>query len=228
MNEKAQFDDMAEIYEENLGELLGKWGGDTEKFAQYKIAHIKRTLKSSPRTILDFGCGTGRSLEYIQLYFPEADIYGCDVSEESLKIASDIIPRERLFVNKSAESLKKMGIEFDLVILACVFHHIAPEEREYWMKGIIDVVHAGGGYVAAYEHNVLNPMTKKIILDTNNKVDDINWMLTHKDLLELMGGKVFWHGYTLFSPIRFKGVLGLESMLKWLPLGAQHCVIIER
>lgn len=227
MEEKAQFDGVAEIYEENLEELLGKYGKDTERFAEYKIAHVEKVMRNAPRIILDFGCGTGRSLEYIQKYFPEAEVYGCDVSEESLKIAANIIPEERLFVNDSAESLQKRGVKFDLVILACVFHHINPREREYWVEGIKSVLNPGG-CIAVYEHNVINPMTKKIVLDSNNKVDDIDWMLSHKELLKLMGGKIVWHGYTLFFPIRFKGVLWIEGLLKWLPLGAQHCVIIER
>lgn len=227
MEEKAQFDGVAEIYEENLEELLGKYGKDTERFAEYKIAHVEKVMRNAPRTILDFGCGTGRSLEYIQKYFPEAEVYGCDVSEESLKIAANIIPEERLFVNDSAESLQKRGVKFDLVILACVFHHINPREREYWVEGIKSVLNPGG-CIAVYEHNVINPMTKKIVLDSNNKVDDIDWMLSHKELLKLMGKKIVWHGYTLFFPIRFKGVLWIEGLLKWLPLGAQHCVIIER
>lgn len=227
MEEKTQFDGVAEIYEENLEELLGKWGGDTEKFAEYKIAHVKRVVKNLPKTILDFGCGTGRSLEYIQKYFPQAEVYGCDVSEESIKIAANSIPEERLFVNDSAKSLKKRGIKFDLVILACVFHHIDPNERAYWVEGIKSVLNPGG-YIAVYEHNVINPMTKKIVLDSNNKVDDINWMLSHKELMNLMGERIVWHGYTLFSPLRFKGILGIEGLLRWLPLGAQHCVIIER
>ena len=178
MEEKTQFDGVAEIYEENLEELLGKWGGDTERFAEYQIAHVKKVVKNLPKTVLDFGCGTGRSLEYIQKYFPQAEVYGCDVSEESIKIAANSIPEERLFVNDSAESLKKRGIKFDLVIMACVFHHIDPKERGYWVEGIKSVLNPGG-YIAVYEHNVINPMTKKIILDSNNKVDDIDWMLSH-------------------------------------------------
>lgn len=223
--EQSQFDAVAETYDTGLKELLGKYGGeDTEKFTEYKIAHIRKVLKCQPQTILDFGCGTGRSLEYIQKYFPQAKIYGCDVSKESLKIAATIIPEEKLFVNESVESLKQAGVKFDLVIAACVFHHIAPNDRAYWINGIKNVL-SSEGHFAVYEHNAKNPITRKIILDANNKVDDINWMLSHKELLNLMGEDIFWHGYTLFSPVRFKGILGMEGLLKWLPVGAQHCVI---
>lgn len=208
MAKEAQFDDVAETYDEGLEELLGYWGRDTQRFAEYKIAHIRHVIKSEPRTILDFGCGTGRGIKYIQKYFPEAEIYGCDVSKDSLAVAAKHIPRERLFINLSADSLKEIGIKFDLVILACVFHHIAPEDRAYWVQGIKNVT-SKGGYVAVYEHNVLNPMTKKIVMDEKNPVDDINWMLSHDELLRLMGGKVCWEGYTLFSPIRFGGGTGV-------------------
>ena len=43
-------------------------------------------LPSQPR-ILEIGCGTGKNLDSMQYYFPDAELVGIDLSESMLKIA---------------------------------------------------------------------------------------------------------------------------------------------
>ena len=210
----------------------GGKNSDIDKFAEYKIALTRQLLKVNVDTILDFGCGIGRSLSYFKSYFHGAELYGCDVSAESLKLAAREIPEDHLFVNAEYDSISKFGAAYSLVFIACVLHHIEPKERIRWMKGVFASVKPGG-YIIVFEHNTLNPITKSIILDDNNLVDDITWMLSHKYLKELMlsignSAKIVWEGYTLFSPVRFKGIISIERCLKWLPFGAQHCVLLQK
>ncbi len=232
-NENVQFDKIAEEYDENLKVLLGKWGdSDIDKFAEYKIALARQLLRGNIDSVLDFGCGIGRSLSYFKTYFHEAELYGCDVSAESLKLAAREIQADHLFVNAEYDSISKFGASYSLVFIACVLHHIEPKERLRWMKEVFTSVKPGG-YIIVFEHNTLNPMTKSIILDDNNLVDDISWMLSHKYLKELMlsignGARIAWDGYTLFSPVWFKGILRMERCLKWLPIGAQHCILLQK
>lgn len=224
----SQFDDIAYEYEDNLKDLLG--GGDIEKYAEYKIQLVRLISKIEKGKFLDFGCGTGRSFTYISRYFPHFDIYGCDVSEESIKYAERYLPADKLFINSDTYSLGSKG-RMDVVIAACVFHHIPPQERKSWIASVVDIL-TDNGLFFIFEHNTKNPMTKKIVLDPNNLVDDINWMLTHRDLLgivrEIPEAKVVWDGYTLFSPWRPSFMTSLERVLKWLPIGAQHCVVVGR
>jgi len=42
---------------------------------------------SSPRRILEVGCGTGRNLQSLRRIFPQADITGIDLSADMLRIA---------------------------------------------------------------------------------------------------------------------------------------------
>lgn len=224
----SQFDEVAEIYEENLKELLGS--EDIEKYAEYKIQLTNILSQKTEGKLMDFGCGTGRSFPYLKNYFPKFELYGCDVSEESIKIAGEHISREHLFVNDSVEALACMG-KMDIVIAACVFHHIPPEERKQWISGVVDNLQEDGIFLI-FEHNTKNPMTKKIILDPKNLVDDINWMISHENLKEMVknipDAKIVWDGYTLFSPWRPKFMTNAERFLKWCPLGAQHCVVIGK
>lgn len=224
----SQFDDIVEEYENSLKDLLG--GGDIEKYAEYKIQLVRLIAKIEKGKLLDFGCGTGRSFTYINEYFPQFDIYGCDVSKESLKYAERYLPVDRLFVNGDTDSLRCKG-NMDVVIAACVFHHIPPWERKAWIASVVDIL-TDKGLFFIFEHNIKNPMTRKIVLDPKNPVDDIEWMISHSELLsivkEIPGTKVVWDGYTLFSPWRPSFMTSLERGVKWLPIGAQHCVAVGR
>lgn len=110
VKKEVQFDKLADTYDEELEQLLNPYikGNDTSKFAEYKIQLLHSVLKGKRISgILDFGCGVGRSLFYFQKYFGRACVfYGCDVSLESVKMASNVMPEADLFVNSSIEQFE--------------------------------------------------------------------------------------------------------------------------
>ena len=116
-------------------------------------------------------------------------------------------------------------------MLACVLHHIEPDERRQWIKAIIKKLNTKGKIVV-FEHNLINPATKKIVKNPENRADDINWMLKMSEIEKILlcddSIKLVWKGYTLFSPLRPPFMTYLERSLKWLPIGAQQCVIVEK
>ncbi len=228
----AEFDRIAGTYDNELKTVLGFFGKNNEKFAIYKVNLLSHLLKKTKiKKILDFGCGIGRSIKYLHKFFPDAQVYGCDLSEAELNIAKRAFPEDYFFVNEKIESIRNYG-KFDLIFVACVFHHIPPSERNKWSQAILQALNKGG-YVAIFEHNIKNPKTKSIILDPRNTVDNIKWMLTKKDLKQLFTSPELniltkWQGYTLFSPIRPRWITNLERVLYWLPLGAQHALILKK
>jgi SAM-dependent methyltransferase len=240
----TDFNEIADVYDEDLENLLGKymWGG-AEKYTEYKVqlAHIL-LKKKNIRSILDFGCGVGRSLKYLAAYFYGTNLFGCDVSDDELQIAKKNYPLAHYFNNADIDEFSNLKDKFDLIFTSCVLHHIAPTERKIWVNAVVDKL-TPDGYWAIFEHNLINPYTKRIITDVDNKVDDINWMYTKKKLLALFSERkdiiIFWHGYTLFSPFRFTSkkqkkscfsylITSFERLFKWCPLGAQQCVIIKK
>lgn len=231
--ERVLYDEYAETYDEGLKELLGM--EDIGKFAEYKVQLLSLLCHSKVGggKILDFGCGTGRSLLYLKKYFPENSMlfYGCDVSRESLKVAQKNVPDAKLFLNGSIESFANCAETFDIVMLACVLHHIDPEERQSWVRAIINKMNCGGR-LAVFEHNLLNPFTRKIVNKPENCADNVTWMLKMDEIEELLlygnSVKTIWKGYTLFSPFRPPYMTSLERLLKWLPIGAQQCIVIEK
>ena len=93
---------------------------------------IKSSLSNlnlkSPK-ILDIGCGTGLSTLEIKRYFPSAETYGLDCSEEMLKIYQDRFPHIQTILgdfntpNKFTHLLNKKPFSFqsdsfDLIISA--------------------------------------------------------------------------------------------------------------
>ena len=229
-----EFDTVADSYDDGLKYLLGPIGGDTEKYAEYKI-QLTHNLIHKVDSIMDFGCGIGRSLEYFKEYFSKDNnvkLYGCDTSPESVEIARKKMPDATFYVNTSVDEFNKIEDKYDLIFLACVFHHIDPVDRKEWAEAIKDKLKPGG-YIAVFEHNLLNPLTKRVVKKPENELDHEEWMLSHKELKNLLINKdkgidIFWDGYVLFSPIRFKWTTAFEKCLKWFPLGAQHCVIVRK
>jgi ubiquinone/menaquinone biosynthesis C-methylase UbiE len=86
-NNAAVFDAIAAEYDQVQRGNLGCFGGDLSFFAEYKIALARKLIRNEPENILEFGCGVGRNLPFLQHYFPDSAIQGCDVSAESLALA---------------------------------------------------------------------------------------------------------------------------------------------
>ncbi len=218
---KPEFDQYAEGYDRVLGESIPEGLNEDSYFAEYKVALMAARLgEKRPARILDFGCGAGRSLPYLEKHFPEAELWGYDVSPASLKVASGRVPRAKLFSDWSAIT----GIHFDAIIAANVFHHIPPEQRQSALAQCHDAL-AVGGQMFLFEHNPYNPATRWIF--ERCPFDADAEMLNLKTALALTAQAGFsteQHGYTLFFPRPLAFLRGLEPWLIRLPLGAQYYV----
>lgn len=242
----TDFNEVADVYDDELKNLLNKYvKGETEKYAEYKVQLTQMLMKNQKiNFILDFGCGVGRSLKYLSVYFPNAELFGCDVADDELQIAKKNYPSVQYFNNSNVEEFCNMEKKFDLVFTSCVMHHVDPAERKQWVDAVLSRL-SPSGYWAIFEHNLINPYTKRIVTDKDNKVDDVTWMYTRKKLLDLFAERkdinIFWQGYTLFSPFRFESkknqgkrnalsyfITNCERLFKWCPLGAQQCVIVKK
>lgn len=230
--EPAPYDALAQNYDQGLEQLLGIWGKDNEKFAEYKIQFLNIQINQKIDRILDFGCGTGRSLGYFSQYFSGKNsehpvIAGCDISAESIKIAKQNNPTADIFLCTNVEQLCTHQKEYDLIFLSCVLHHMQHDIRDEWIKTLTEKL-SYNGIIAIFEHNLFNPYTKYIVNKPENEEDIEELMLTKAEvasLLEAVGMTIVFSGYTLFSPVRRPWITHVESYLSWLPLGAQHCTI---
>jgi SAM-dependent methyltransferase len=218
---KPEFDQYAEQYDRVLTEAIPEALNEDGYFSEYKIALMAARLKdSNPRRILDFGCGAGRSLPYLAQYFPDAELWGYDVSPASLKVAAQRAPATQLF----SEWNEIEDVPFDVIIAANVFHHIPPEQRQTALIKC-HVSLADKGQMFLFEHNPINPLTRWIFercpFDADAQMISLKVAL---DLAKRVGFISTQHGYTLFFPRPLAFLRGIEPWLKNIPFGAQYYV----
>lgn len=218
---KPEFDQYAGQYDRVLGETIPEYLNEDGYFAEYKIALIAARLgNNKPARILDFGCGAGRSLPYLDKYFPDADLYGYDLSSASLEIAATRTPRARLFSDWNDIAVMR----FDAIVAANVFHHIPVTQRQQALAQCREVL-AGDGQMFLFEHNPFNPATRWIFERCPFDADaEMLSLGTALDLTRKAGFHSEQHGYALFFPRQLAFLRGLEPWLKRLPLGAQYYV----
>ena len=220
-NKKIDFDDYASDYKGLMDEQTSFFGDGSEYFAEYKIRLMSEKIKSTPEKILDFGCGIGSSLRFIQSYFPGSDVYGYDVSEKSIEIAKTKNSGIKFLSIGDLENYKD---HFDLIFSACVFHHIPPLEREGAMRSIKSLL-SSGGEVFIFEHNKFNPVTQYMV--NTCPFDEDAVLLRPKEFKELFfKSKISFDyvKYCLFFPKQLDFLRGLEKYICKIPLGGQYFV----
>jgi hypothetical protein len=105
-----------------------------------------------------------------------------------------------------------------------VFHHIPPGERACWVSELRRVIRPGGA-LFVFEHNPLNPLTRKVVNDCPFDEDAI--LLPRRETTTLLRDAGFEDvaaDYIVFFPQALAVLRPLERRLAWLPAGAQYAV----
>jgi SAM-dependent methyltransferase len=222
-----QFDRYAGSYHDLHKASVRASGEEPEYFAAYKVAHMATALGAELTAgsvrILDFGCGVGGSIRHLRKYFPKADLFGVDVSGESLRLARHAHP-DVTYSQITTDRIELPDACVDVVMAACVYHHIPLAERMRWTAEIRRVLRPGG-CLFLFEHNPLNPLTQKVVRDCPFDEDAI--LLPSSESLSLIRGAGFHDvdlAYIVFFPRQLARLRPLEKALGWLPLGAQYVV----
>jgi S-adenosylmethionine-diacylgycerolhomoserine-N-methlytransferase len=81
-------------------------------------------------TVLEIGCGTGRNLDQIRRHWPEARLYGLDISSEMLKSARACLGRDAVLALGDAADFSATALfgrgQFDRVVLSFCLSMIPP------------------------------------------------------------------------------------------------------
>lgn len=182
------FDSYAEKYKEIHNKNVRIFGENTDYFLKVKVEILLEKLKtfgliSKKLKVLDIGCGIGRFEEQIHFKGINWDIYGIDISFNSLKVAKKSLSSPNFsFIRFDGDIFPFLDDSFDLVVAICVFHHILPEKR---IKAIEEIhrVLKRGGYVFIFEHNPTNPLTRFIV--NHCEFDKDSFLLSHREVKEL-------------------------------------------
>jgi SAM-dependent methyltransferase len=215
--------DYERIVEENFKIVTN----DVAYFTSYKVEYL-RLKHLSPKRILDFGCGIGKAENFLKQAFPEAELWGCDVSEESLHLAQKSHSDVQFFLVEKPVDIERRSGMFDLIFVSCVFHHIVPEERLPWVESLAKSL-SSNGKLAIFEINPYNPVARHFVATC---VFDAGVTLLPlpkcKSLMAKAGLTCISGQYTLFFPWRKPFLNHLERFLTWLPLGGQYCVLAQK
>ncbi len=221
------FDQFARDYDEVHAETLDISGANRDYFSEYKIEEMSRHEdRSSSLSMVDFGCGDGNSVKYMREYFPNAELFGTDVSELSIEEATEKKVSRAIFKPYDGTSLPFDDESIDVVFTSMVFHHISFDRHEDLLAEIKRILKPNGRFYI-FEHNPLNPVTRKIVREC--AFDDEAILLPHTYTNKMLVKGAFTSQrtlFTLFLPRHklFRWALKSERLIQWLPLGAQYYV----
>lgn len=229
MANKHEFDEYIQDYRKTLDQALYLSGESSTFFAEYKAQKLAewygKKLPARPK-ILDFGCGDGLMAHFVKYYFPQADVYGIDPSQDSIEVAQEAYSHITFSSFYDDEPIPFANNSFDLIYAAGVFHHIPFEEHEHFLQELYRITKPGG-YVVIMELNPLNPAT--VITFKRNPIDQNAHMMTPWYTAKLASklGKVRTTFYCFF-PNFVKKLRFLEPYMTKVPFGALYTTTIQK
>ncbi len=228
MHQEHEFDKYLKNYRKNLDISLSLSGETSDFFAQYKaqkLAEWLPQLQTKKIEILDFGCGDGQMTAYVQQKFANAQVFGTDISHNSIAYATKKHPHISFSMTQN-NTITYPANKFDLVYAAGVFHHIPLTEHQKFISQIMQVLKPGG-YFVLFELNPYNPLTQKTFKQC--PIDKKATMLSSryaKNLLQPYGSVTT--KYYFFFPSFLKKIRPIEKFLSRLPIGALYAIILKK
>jgi len=225
-SEHRDFDAYAANYEQALDRGISVSGEDINYFARGRIAwlaHTLQQLRESPRSVLDFGCGTGTATPFFFELLRVESVLGVDVSPRSVEAARQNYGSERARFVPLAE-YQPAG-KIDLAFCNGVFHHIPIAERvaaiRYMQRSL-----RPGGLFAFWENNPWNPGTRYVMWRIPFDRDAIPLAPPQARELARQGGfEVITTTFQFIFPRTLSWLRGLEPPLARCPFGAQYQVL---
>ncbi|MRR55445.1 MAG: class I SAM-dependent methyltransferase [Deltaproteobacteria bacterium] len=232
---KSEFDAYAVDYREIVNRSI-RWSGEEyEYFIDRRVRMMKLRLDrhcslSSPwqHSVLDFGCGTGVTENFLRNCFPDSSLFGVDLSDDSIQLARQTNSSGAAFTTGDGKSLPYQDKKFDLIYTNGTMHHIPAEERLGVLSELKRVL-APGGFLFLFENNPLNPLMTRAMLA--NPFDAGIQPISTKKLRYLsqsVGFSVVALWYAFFFPRFLKTLRTWEARMEWIPLGAQYCICLTR
>lgn len=221
-----EFDQFSKTYKQLLDGSLRITGFDSGYFAAAKIktlANLFPRLRQRPIDFLDYGCGTGALYPPFKQFFPEAAYSGTDLSDAMIEEARARQNNADVFFEMGSKQWKRRT--YDVIFASCVFHHIPEEDHRRILRELSELL-APNGKLIVWEHNPLNPFTRKIVGDCAFDKDAVLIYPGNMKLLFKTAGVTQLRViFTTFFPQALKFLVPLEPWLGWLPIGGQYLVV---
>jgi len=125
------------------------------------IVNARRYLERSGfdasrlRSLLDFGCGSGRLLAGWHAEDPSRELFGCDIRPALVGWARENLPVGiSVFQSPPQPPLALADGRFDLVLAVSVFTHLGLERQSLWAEEFGRLVRPGGALLATFHGEV--------------------------------------------------------------------------
>jgi SAM-dependent methyltransferase len=126
------------------GDLISRVVGGADRAWFYwtgreSVRELERTLRIAGRTldsfeaILDFGCGCGRMLLWMQELGHKRALHGTDVDADAIDWCRRHLPYVEVTVNNADPPLAYRDGAFDLVFSHSVFTHVDERRQDAWL-----------------------------------------------------------------------------------------------
>lgn len=218
------FDEFAEDYRDLHSKSVSFTGCESHYFAEHKLKEVKKREILDEINFLDFGCGDGIISDFFNVNFPNSKYTGIDISLESILQAKKKRTTNQDFLIFDGLNLPFKDKTFDVVFVACVFHHIHFEMHQIILSEIFRVLKKGGR-LYVFEHNPLNPVTRRIVNTCPFDKDAVLLKPSYlKNILYTVGFEIVFLKYILFFPRHkiFKFLIRFEDRLQKIPIGGQY------
>jgi SAM-dependent methyltransferase len=215
-----KFDAYARDYQSMHARSIASSGEEPTYFFEYKRRCVERLVGAGPdEPVLDYGCGIGMLMQQLRERFSRVD--GFDPSAVSLGLARQRVPDGGLY--EDPDSIPDGT--YALAILSCVLHHVPPAAREELVRRVARKLRPGGRLVV-FEHNPLNPLTRRAVALCPFDDDAILlWPGEARGLLERCGLHDVRRDYIVFLPRALSRLRWIEPYLRAVPLGAQVMLV---
>jgi SAM-dependent methyltransferase len=227
---RSDLEGYEDTYREAVSESIAFSGADLDLFTRIKADRLTELVREhvgppGALAFLDLGCGPGETDRYLEGRVGR--LAGVDVVPGMIERARERNPWAEYRVYREGDPIPYDDGAFDVCFAICVLHHIAPGQRSGIVAEMKRVCRPGG-MIALFEHNPLNPLTRKAVRGC--KFDRDAELLGRRETARLLteAGLFPRRRYIEFFP-RESGLLRrIEVRLGWLPLGAQYVVFAHR
>jgi ubiquinone/menaquinone biosynthesis C-methylase UbiE len=224
---QAEFDRFAHNYRKIHNQNLRKTGYTSDFFAERKVREIVRQVPDPKQNlnILDLGCGDGLCTAFFREYFPNSVLHGLDVSRQSiLSAVRRNIPGAQFNAYDGSQIPFKNG-SFHIILLAGVLHHVIEVSNQIRLIDECQRVLKNEGRLFVFEHNPLNPITRKIVDDC--PFDQNAKLINPKRLKKMLNQHGFQTHcrFIIFLPAVLKRFEFFENWIWWVPIGGQYYYI---
>lgn len=222
----AQFDAYSGSYDDAVNRSLAFTGLKVDYFTRVKADYLIDLLRghfgdTRRLDLLDIGCGVGNYHPLIRDRL--GSLAGADLSAECLATAAQRNPGVS-YLPYDGERLPFDDDQFDAAMTICVMHHVPPERWPAFAAEMKRVVRPGG-LAVVFEHNPLNPLTRRVV--SNCDFDEDAVLLRRGETRKLLGDAGF-------ASVKSRAILsvpsfgrisrGIDLALGHLGLGAQYFV----